>query len=409
MKIRHTIIYRVIDKLLRILYNRSKPKKIRRLAGKEEIVVLFILNDVSKWKSEKLYLEMVNNSKFKPILGITYRNGDSLSSYSEKVVQLERYLNNKKYPYIELNNKIKPNPDIVIYTEPYASTVPFNQSAYLYWDSLFINIPYSSHTAHLNIDYYARMHHMAWIDCYESKVALEDAYKYIGHNRPSLRLTGLPIFDILLDKTKVNPWKKQSKIVKKIIWAPHHSLGGFLNETIIYGNFLQMYDLMIEIALLYKDKVQIAFKPHPLLKEKLIKLWGAQATDDYYRKWDNLPNGQLETGDYVDLFKTSDALIHDSSSFIVEYQILNKPTLFVVRDEEAICKDLNRFGRQFFYAQRLAYNKEDIIEFVNDVINDVDIKHEERESIIYNDMKGLKGKSACQNIIDLILSECNQN
>ena len=67
-----------------------------------------------------------------------------------------------------------------------------------------------------------------------------------------------------------------------------------------------MYDLMIEIALLYKDKVQIAFKPHPLLKEKLIKLWGAQATDDYYRKWDNLPNGQLETGDYVDLFKTSD-------------------------------------------------------------------------------------------------------
>lgn len=111
----------------------------------------------------------------------------------------------------------------------------------------------------------------------------------------------------------------------------------------------------------------------------------------------------------MDLFKTSDALIHDSSSFIVEYQILNKPTLFVVRDEEAICKDLNRFGRQFFYAQRLAYNKEDIIEFVNDVINDVDIKHEERESIIYNDMKGLKGKSACQNIIDLILSECNKN
>ena len=93
MKIRHTIVYRVIDKLLRILYNRSKPKKIRRLAGKEEIVVLFILNDVSKWKSEKLYLEMVNNSKFKPILGITYRNGDSLSSYSEKVVQLEKYLN----------------------------------------------------------------------------------------------------------------------------------------------------------------------------------------------------------------------------------------------------------------------------------------------------------------------------
>ena len=41
----------------------------------------------------------------------------------------------------------------------------------------------------------------------------------------------------------------------------------------------------------YQDSVQIAFKPHPLLKVKLRDKWGEKATAEYYRKWEELENG----------------------------------------------------------------------------------------------------------------------
>lgn len=395
---------RIIDKIQRELYKITIPHKVKKLQNKEKITVLFILNDLSKWKSEYLYLAMKNHPRFTPILGITYRNSESISSYSAKVIELIDYFNKKKYPYIELNSTLKPNPDIIIYTEPYKSVVPKNQSAFAYWDSLFINITYSSHTTHIAIDYYARMQLIAWIDCYESRLALEDAYKYIGKKRKSLKLTGLPMFDIIKSPINTDPWKIKDSTKKRIVWAPHHSLGGFPGETIVYGNFLKICDYMFDLARKFNNEIQIAFKPHPLLKEKLEKIWGIQKTNDYYQKWFNLPNGQLETGDYVDLFKTSDALIHDSSSFIVEYQVLNKPTLFIVRNEELIYKDLNRFGEKFFRTQSLAYEKKDIEIFILDIINNRDLKRYEREIVLKEDMCGLNGMSASQNIIDLILS-----
>ena len=68
-----------------------------------------------------------------------------------------------------------------------------------------------------------------------------------------------------------------------------------------YSCFLRYYQVFLNIAEKYKDKIQIAFKPHPLLKVKLSKHkeWGQQRTEDYYKKWQNLENGQLEEDDYI--------------------------------------------------------------------------------------------------------------
>ena len=99
---------RVIDKIVRELYKITIPLKIKKLRKKKNISVLFILNDLSKWKSEYLYRTMVNHPNFTPILGVTYRNGESLSSYSAKVVELVNYLNKNNYKYVELNSTLKP-------------------------------------------------------------------------------------------------------------------------------------------------------------------------------------------------------------------------------------------------------------------------------------------------------------
>lgn len=391
------------ENLIRVGYKFTLSHKVKKIKQKGIISVLFILNDISKWKTEALYTQMLIHPRFKPIIGITIRNGESPLSYSRKVLDIVSFLEQKKYKYVELSKTFTPSPDIVIYTEPYGSSVPKEQSIFHYLSSLFINVNYSCHTTHLDIDYNARLHKFAWIDCYENIEAIKEAHKFIGYKRKSIRLTGLPMFDNLLLPSLKNPWKVQDRIKKKIIWAPHHSIGGFNDETIIYSNFLEMFEMMFDIANKYKDEIQIAFKPHPLLRGKLDKIWGVNATSMYYERWDNLDNGQLEQGQYVDLFKTSDALIHDSSSFMVEYQFLDKPTLFIVKNEENIIKDLNEFGRKAFYSQQLIRDITDIEIFINDIIKGVDKCKDIRNNFI-DSIFPCKGILASNNIINSILN-----
>lgn len=398
------IIRKFVENILRRTYRLTIKQKVNKLKNKDILTVLFILNDLSKWKSEILYIEMLHNDRFRPIIGVTIRRGESVSSYSQKVITLVEYLNKKDYEYIELDKTLKPNPDIIIYTEPYGEAVPIRQSIFAYWKSLFVSINYCCHITHLNIDYFTRLHECAWIDCYESKAAAKDAFVFIGKSRNNIKLTGLPMFDQLAMPSDVDPWKKQEKRKKRIIWAPHHSLGKSTAETIVYGNFLEYYQFMLDIAIEYEDIVQFAFKPHPLLKEKLFSVWGIKKTNEYFSLWDNLSNGQTELGAYQDLFKNSDALIHDCSTFMVEYQFLNKPILFIVRNEENILKDMNSFGKHAFYSQTLGYTKQDVKEFIDLIINDLDNKMSERKNFLEKDIIYDKNISASKRIIDSILS-----
>lgn len=393
------------EKLMRKLYNYNQKLKVKILRKKEIINVLFILNDVSKWKSEELYKLMQKHPRFNAVLGVTVRELEAPSASSRKVFELIAYLQKNNYSFVELVDTYYPQPDLVIYTEPYGSAVPIRQSVFSYWNALIVSINYSCHTTHLPIDYHTRVHECAWIDCYESKSAILDAHRYIGYKRKNIKLTGLPMFDALQAPSSSNPWKRQNKLKKKIIWAPHHSLGGFEYESIVYGNFIEMHEYMFKLAEQYQDKIQIAFKPHPLLREKLEAIWGLARTDEYYTRWKLLNNGQLETGEYTDLFKNSDALIHDSSSFIVEYQIINKPSLFMVRNERKIIEDLNVFGKRAFYSQELGYNYNDVKKFIEKIINGEDPNRDKRINFLNSEIEGLNGDNASHKIIDEILNE----
>lgn len=386
-----------------MIYKLGLRKRINRLRKKDIISVLFIVTDISKWKSEELYLTMLNHPRFAPQIGVTMRMMEPASEIAHKIIKTEQYLSSMGYEYKELTWTLDTKPDIVIYTEPYEGVIPREHSVYRYFNSLFINIHYSSHLCNLYIDCYSHMNRYAWIDCYENKLTVEEAYKYIGHKRKSIRATGLPIADLLLRSAKTNPWKPQPKGKKKIIWAPHHSLGGMKGESIVYSTFLNIADFMLELAREYKNEIQWAFKPHPLLRGKLNEVWGKEKTDAYFHEWETMENTQLEEGQYIDLFKNSDAMVHDSSSFLLEYLYMNKPTLFLVRNLNNIKKDLNTFGIHALNAHTFAYDKHDINNFIIDVLNGVDKMHEKRNEFFHKFLTPPNNCSACANIIHEIL------
>jgi CDP-glycerol glycerophosphotransferase (TagB/SpsB family) len=155
-----------------------------------------------------------------------------------------------------------------------------------------------------------------------------------------------------------------------------------------------------------KGAIEIIFKPHPLLKVKLYNdsEWGIEKTNEYYNKWKNHNYGGLNESEYINLFKTSDALIHDSGSFLIEYLYLNKPVLRTDKDD-SIKERLNSFGKMAYDVHYIAKNKNEIIEFIDHVI------FKERDKLI-NKRLELKNtylippnnKSASQNIFNYIKS-----
>jgi CDP-glycerol glycerophosphotransferase (TagB/SpsB family) len=127
--------------------------------------------------------------------------------------------------------------------------------------------------------------------------------------------------------------------------------------------------------------------------------WGKKKTDAYYNKWENLENGQLENGDYIDLFLTSDALIHDCGSFMAEYLITGKPSLFMVRDE-SIMEYWNTFGEKALAVHYQSRNKKQVIDFIeNIVLNENDSMKEERNNFVQNNLIPKNNQTASENIL----------
>ena len=248
---------------------------------------------------------------------------------------------------------------------------------------------------------------LLWKSFVENSYSSEMSKKYMTNEGRNVVVSGFPSLDILLDKTYIpkNLWKDKQKI--KIIWAPHHTIEG--NESINFSNFFQFAHFMIELTKQFNRDIQIAFKPHPLLYVKLCKSWGVEKTNIYYEKWKEMPNSQFENGDYIDLFLTSDAMMFDSCSFINEYLYTNKPSIFITN--EVVRSQLNDYGLEAFDCHQKAYCEQDIIEFIESLINHKPDPMSKQKQIYYNKYIAMfEEKPASERIIsELVTSIYGKN
>ena len=167
-----------------------------------------------------------------------------------------------------------------------------------------------------------------------------------------------------------------------------------------------MADLMVTLAKEYEGRIQMAFKPHPALLTQLYQHpeWGQKRTDEYYELWRTMPNTQLEAGEFVDLFMTSDAMIHDSGSFAVEYHYSRKPVMFVSKNMKPILDTQSTFGLKAYDLHYIGKDEAGIRRFIDEVVlggNDPLLP--EREQFFRDYLLPPGGKSVAQNILDDIL------
>jgi CDP-glycerol glycerophosphotransferase (TagB/SpsB family) len=378
---------------------------------KDKITVAFFLIHVSVWKCENVYRLLEKDDRFDPVIVvcpyITYGDDNMLEEmqaaynfFQDNSYNVVRTYNEKTNEWLDVKATIKP--DIVFFTNPHKLTKD-EYYIYNYLDTLTCYVQYAFHICHLNeMHYNQAFHNLLWKAFYETPVHKALASQYALNKGRNVVITGYPGIDVFLDKlhrdTK-DVWKIKDRNIKRIIWAPHQTIDNDKN-VLSFSTFLLYHQFMIDIAKKYQDKIQITFKPHPLLKNKLQKHeeWGKERTESYYKMWEDLPNGQLNESSYIDMFVTSDAMILDSVSFIVEYLTLNKPSLFLFRDEQ-IEDRLNDFGKMSLQELYHGKNKDEIVYFIeNVVLNGIDEKEKHRKQFIREFLLPPNNLSASENI-----------
>ena len=392
--------YKHFYKFYHTLYT---PLLVRKVQKKEQIKVLFHLFNLGMWKTEALYLLMSSNDRFRTFI-LVEPSGNVVETE-----QLIQYLEKKGYPFYQLSPKetIKRtiHPDIIFYQQPYG-TFEKKNDYYQNFYALFCFVDYAFHGNNTDQFYSSPLNNLAWHNYFENRLVLKGLPSLMPNKARNCLVTGLPMTDIYLRATKApDPWKSQDKPKKRIIYAPHHTISG--QEWIHFSTFLTYCDTMLNLAAKYSDKVQFAFKPHPVLRKKLDYVWGKEKTDDYYHRWATMENSQLEEGQYASLFIHSDAMIHDCSSFCIEYHYSKNPVMFLERDEHKDGK-LNDFSRLAYDLHYKGHSAEDIEHFIQMVIADKDPMAPQREEFYDKHLKLPYGKSASENIINCILDHAKE-
>lgn len=391
----HNTIDRLFIAIYRTLY---LPIRVRQIRKKKIINVAFVISDLGKWKTELLFKAMLAHTRFSPIIYFVPYSSEDNSDMAYLVDYIDK--NNFPYQKMGINQKFanRLRPDILFYQEPYSGNIIRNIL------SLYCFVPYAFHTTDAKWFIDTPMLNIAWQVYYENSLAVKYVSRVMKNRGCNCYVTGLPYTDMFSQplSSYPNPWKKQDGKKKKIIWAPHHTINS--DRFVCHSTFLEYFELILSLAHKYKDDIQIAFKPHPVLKTKLYRIWGIEKTDNYYSLWESGENTQLIMGNYVPLFLYSDAMIHDCGSFTVEYHYTKKPVMYLV-NEKFHKENLNEFGRRAFELHYLGRNALEIEAFITNIIEGKDDLKNARELFYQECLLPPDGNYASDNIINAILGE----
>lgn len=391
-------------------YNsRILPRIIDNKKGKEKLDVAFIVYNVSMWKYNSLFEAMLKDDRFNPFIVLTPSPGKEKSIRDKHLIEMKKEfdrLNYKVYPNVVWNNLEFDSDfkaDIVFLAQMYIPNLLTKEMK----KYLFCYCPYgfpSTSSSKWAVDTF--LHNIAWKEFQVTQLSIDDSAKVMYNKAENRVLTGYVFGDELLKQSISSEgiWKNCGKEKKKIIWAPHFSIDPDHNFHL--SNFLNVCDIMFDIAKLYKDDIQIAFKPHPFLYSTLCqeKFWGKEKTDLYYNNWKNLDNGQLEEGSYADLFSTSDAIIHDCGSFTIEYLYTGRPAMYLIETPEN--RETDSLGKEALNCYYYGVSRDKIEFFIrNVVILGNDELYNKRKDFFNKYLKVNKNST----VADAILNEIKKN
>jgi glycosyltransferase involved in cell wall biosynthesis len=382
--------------LIRSHLNRSKIlNRIRN--KKEKLKILFMVNDIQKWKAQSLYDLMAQYEKIEPVICL---------HIAEKSPKLETLLKNKEYFETKGMNTIiahdlkknkaidlkEFNPDIVFYQQTdYISKnqSPVTVSQY----ALTCYIP--NHLSNYNLE--PADYDKSFYSFLFRYYITNNKWKIIYNNLSDLKnlyATGNPMLDYL--------YLNQGEVPEKnyVIYAPHWSFYHEKNKNNMrLGTFLWNGKEILDYAKSHTE-VNWVFMPDEKLKKSLTKIGlSAEDVDEYYREWEKIAK-TCYNGDYTELFLESKLLITDGDTYMTEYFYSGKPIIHLISSDCRV--DAVKFVQKNFDTLYKVHNTDEMLEtFDRVILKSDDYKYEERIARVNSQYS--PDRYAASNILDNII------
>ncbi len=364
-------------KLNMMLTNLKYSQKInsikKRLKDKtSKIRVGFLVVFDSVFPLEPLFRKMMDDEIFEPFIivipditrgddNMFYQLNKTYKTLSNKYENIILSYNKKTGKFVDFSSKM----DIACFANPYENlTHKFYTIKWAYSKNILpVYASYTLITSNYLVNTIINLYslNLCWKVFADTEYNLEEFKKYTDRKGMNVHLTGYIKMDSLSEI------KAKLKNRKKIIIAPHHSV---TMTKFPLSNFLTYADFFLELPQKYPE-IDFVFRPHPILYTTLERdnVWGKEKTKNYFEKMSNMPNVEYQNGgDYFDTFVNSDGIIHDCSSFLAEYLYVGKPACYMFKQDNKNNELYTELGQKCLEQYYKAFNKEDIIKFINDVI-----------------------------------------
>lgn len=388
------------------------PRRVRKIKIKGKVNVVFLAMNPDMWKYDGVYRRMAGDKRFNPVIVTAMRNiadvglriqeqEAMVSCFKARGFNVVRGYNVESGKWIKLK---KLRPDIIFHSQPYDQVIDHTLAFYNHLYALHCYSPYSFQLSDVEWNWNNTLQQYCWKIFYVSNAHLEQCKRISRIGIVNASAVGYSMeedyAESIKDMTAANStWRKDGR--KRVIWAPHHSISA--NESFRVSSFLEIAELMVKLRSLYSKQIIWAFKPHPVLKSKLYNIWGRERTDAYYDGWAEADNSFDAQGDYKSLFAGSDAMIHCSGSFIVEYLYTGKPVAYVYsKTRNSPC--LGPIGEAALNSHYPIHNEKDIRTFLDTVVLEgKDTMCDIRRKVADKYLKSPNGKMFSENVYKSIV------
>ena len=377
---------------------KNRKQVLKKLKNKSPLQVIFYVYDETKWKSQSVYDLMLEDERFNPTIVVTKNcavKENANFQTTDDVKKCYEFFKSKGmnvvYGYDLQKDDFIPfeefNPDIIIYSHPwyvYKTQGPVICSKF----ALTFYIPYFLPASVKWHDYDLRFHKYIFRHYVPTELIKELYTKNMTENSESLVVAGHPIFDEYSDKNSFTP--------KYLIYAPHWTVCG---NNLRFGTFDWSGGKLLEFAKTHPE-LNWVFRPHPLMYKFILTsgFMTKEEIDKYFDEWKKIAVFS-ESGDYMDLFKSSYAMITDCGSFLTEYFVSEKPVIHLVSEAfkgNPVVEDIDRT----YYT---AHNTEELQEHLNELLlRNNDYKKSARAGLLQK--LNLMNNQSAKRIIDDIIN-----
>lgn len=388
------------------------PFVVGRVRKQKKIRVVFLPMNTAMWRYGRVYQRMLEDERFDPVIVTAPRIIQPKESYvkeQDAMLQFFKSLGCEVSAGYDASadvwNKLAQwEPNVVFYTQPYEGLLP---NSYEHWrnlKSLVCYTPYSFQLSKVGWNWDNAIQNYAWRHFVSLPYHVRTCQEYSRVKGVNAVPVGYffeeEYQDALMDRARLDrAWRGDRR--KRVIWAPHHSIAA--GASFKTSAFFEICDEMVRLREKYRDKIVFAFKPHPMLRDNLHQRWGKERTEAYYADWANAENSFLDDGAFIPLFAGSDAMVHCSGSFIVDYIYTGKPVQYVYcKDRNA--PDFGEIGDAALKAHYPAHDMAEIERFIEDVVlAGNDFMKKQREDVYQKYLKSPNGKTFSENVVEDIL------